>query len=298
MNPRAARGSARVEAQAKINLLLRVREREPTGYHQIVTLFQRIALADTVTVRTTVNGRALDVRGADTGPVEQNLAWRAALAFTAAAKWPGSFAIEIEKRIPVGGGLGGGSADAAAVLRALCAIVPEAPGQEALKQIALELGADVPYLLSELPLALGAGRGERLIALAPLAARDVVLLVPPFGISSGDAFGWFDASPHPANHSPQIVPSPIDWKIATAHAANDLEATVFAHHPDLAMLRDAIEASGAFIARMSGSGSTLFGVYEPAAPDAVIRRRERLGQLGVLVIETATVDNVARVEQL
>lgn len=298
MNPRTARGSARVEAQAKLNLLLRVREREPTGYHQIVTLFQRIALADTVTVRTTVNGRALDVRGADAGPVEKNLAWRAALAFTAAAGWPGTFAIEIEKRIPVGGGLGGGSADAAAVLRALCAIAPEAPGQETLNRIALELGADVPYLLSELPLALGAGRGERLTALEPLAVRDVVLVVPPFGVSSTDAFGWLDASARAVVHAPPILPSPLDWTIAAAHAANDLETVVFAHHPELAALRNQMELSGAVIARMSGSGSTIFGVYEAASADDASRRQGRLAGLGLRVIETVTVDRVARVEQL
>jgi 4-diphosphocytidyl-2-C-methyl-D-erythritol kinase len=104
--------AGRVAAQAKINLALRVLAREVSGYHQIETLFCRIALADTVVVRIVARERSLDCHGADLGPIEANLAYRAAAAYAAARGWPDGFAIEIEKRIPVGGGLGGGSADA------------------------------------------------------------------------------------------------------------------------------------------------------------------------------------------
>src|SRR5579864_259804 len=98
-----ARGSrtARVEAQAKINLFLRILSREPSGYHQLETLFQRIALADSVVVRTGGTGRSLDCRGADAGPVEKNLAWRAAVAFAEISGGPANLQIEIEKRIPI-----------------------------------------------------------------------------------------------------------------------------------------------------------------------------------------------------
>ena len=103
-------GEARVEAQAKLNLFLRVFARDPSGYHQLETLFCRIALADTVTVGITDSGRSLDVSGARVpagglGPVEKNLAWRSALAYAAATGFPDGFRITIEKRIPVGGGL-------------------------------------------------------------------------------------------------------------------------------------------------------------------------------------------------
>src|SRR3982751_6289548 len=131
---------ARVRAQAKINLFLRVLARESSGYHQIETLFCRLALGDDVTVRVGVRGRSLDCNGAlpseGLGPVEQNLAWRAAVAYADAASWPIDFAIEIEKRIPVGGGLGGGSADAGAVLRALDALAPSPLAPQALLDIA------------------------------------------------------------------------------------------------------------------------------------------------------------------
>jgi 4-diphosphocytidyl-2-C-methyl-D-erythritol kinase len=295
--------AARVEAQAKLNLFLRVLDREASGYHQLETLFQRIALADTVAVRVDVAGRSLDCRGSDVGPVGKNLAWRAANAFATAAGWPDGFRIDIEKRIPVGGGLGGGSADAAAVLRVLNALAPRPLAEESLAVIAFGLGADVPYLLSEYPLALGTGRGERLVALGPLPARVVMLLVPPLGVSSNDAFVWHDAlrgdGAGPVR-APLLLPAPLSWYVAGAYASNDLEAAVFARHPELAELRDALARSGARIARMTGSGSTLFGVYDPAADreELEIDAGVDLRQLTARLIETETVQNVAEVELL
>jgi 4-diphosphocytidyl-2-C-methyl-D-erythritol kinase len=119
---------ARVAAQAKVNLRLRILAREASGYHQIETLFLRLALADDVVVRATSGARSLDAAGSvdarQLGPVERNLAWRAASAYSEVTGWPAGFAIELTKHIPVGGGLGGGSANAGAVLRALDARAP------------------------------------------------------------------------------------------------------------------------------------------------------------------------------
>jgi 4-diphosphocytidyl-2-C-methyl-D-erythritol kinase len=294
--------AARVEAQAKLNLFLRVLDRERNGYHRLETLFQRIALADTVAVRVGVAGRTLDCRGGNVGPVEKNLAWRAANAFATAAGWPDGFGIEIEKRIPVGGGLGGGSADAAAVLRALNALAPRPLEADSLAVIAFGLGADVPYLLSEYPVALGAGRGERVMALGLLPVRRVILLVPPFGVSSTDAFAWHSALRDGSGPTrpPLLLPEPLSWLVAAAYASNDLEAVVFARHPELAGLRDALARSGARIARMTGSGSTLFGVYDVVAErgDAEIGAGLDLDRLGARLIETRTVQTVAEVELL
>src|SRR3954466_3871881 len=102
---------ARVAAQAKVNLRLKILAQEIDGYHSIETIFARIDLADDVVVRLGNPGRSLDTHGADLGPTEKNLAYRAALAYEAATGWPESFAIEITKHVPVGAGLGGGSAD-------------------------------------------------------------------------------------------------------------------------------------------------------------------------------------------
>jgi 4-diphosphocytidyl-2-C-methyl-D-erythritol kinase len=288
--------TARVEAQAKINLFLRIVSREPSGYHQIETLFQRIALSDSVAVRTGPAERSLDCRGADAGPVEKNLAWRAALAFAAATGGPDGFQIEIEKRIPIGGGLGGGSADAAAVLRALNALAAKPLDDDALASIAFSLGADVPYLLSRHVLALGAGRGEKLFPLPTLAARDVILAIPSFGVSSADAFGWFDeqkASRHSGTRATLPVGRKLEWRTVAALAANDLEGPVGSRHPEIPALRDVLRAHGAIMAQMSGSGSTVFGVLEDAAGsggDVAIEHA------GARAIRTATADHVSVVE--
>jgi 4-diphosphocytidyl-2-C-methyl-D-erythritol kinase len=192
----AAPAGARVAAQAKVNLRLRILAREESGFHQIETLFLRLALADQVRVRRTTGARSLDVHGADAaalGPVEGNLAWRAAVAYAEAGAWTGGFSIELEKSIPVGGGLGGGSADAAGVLRVMNAIAPHPLDVGTLLRLAATLGADVPFLVSDLAYALAWGRGERLLALAPPPVREVVLLVPPFAVNTAAAYGWLAA---------------------------------------------------------------------------------------------------------
>jgi 4-diphosphocytidyl-2-C-methyl-D-erythritol kinase len=264
--------TARVQAQAKVNLTLRVLAREASGFHQIETLFQRLELADAVTVREAPS-RTLDVsfgdaeRASDLGPVEQNLAWRAADAYAAVAGWPRGFAIEIEKWIPVGGGLGGGSADAAAVLRALDALAPRPLGPSALVDIAARLGADVAFLVSPSELAIAWGRGERLLDLPPLAAAPVLLVVPTFGVNTAAAYGALAA--HRAEHptpagaawrSPRDLGS---WSAVAADAVNDFEPVIFDQHPELAQVRAQLAAlPRSVFARMSGSGSTLFAVQE------------------------------------
>jgi 4-diphosphocytidyl-2-C-methyl-D-erythritol kinase len=294
----AAARTARVEAQAKINLFLRILAREPGGYHQLETLFQRIALADSVTVRTGGAGRSLDCTGADTGPVERNLAWRSAVAFETAAGGPAKFQIEIEKRIPVGGGLGGGSADAAAVLRALNALAEQPLDAASLSAIAFSLGADVPYLLAPHALALGSGRGERLFPLEALPARQIVLAVPPFGVSSADAFGWFagqKALRHSGTRATLPVGRKLEWRMIAALAANDLEGVVTSHHPEIGALHDALRKSGALLAQMTGSGSTVFGVFDGTGATVASLVGE-IQRAGARLITTSTVETVAAVE--
>jgi 4-diphosphocytidyl-2-C-methyl-D-erythritol kinase len=287
--------AARVPAQAKINLLLRVLARESSGYHSIETIFQRIDLADDVTVRV-ATGRALDCTGpampaTGLGATERNLAYRAAAAYADATGWPTGFAIEIVKRIPVGGGLGGGSADAGAVLRALDALSPRPIGS-ALVELAAPLGADVPFMTVEQPTALGWGRGERLMPLPTPSSRPAVLLVPGFSIPTADAYLWVAeerglyapaASMLPANAT-------ADWQAVARVAANDFQPVVARPHPEIAELVDELRAAGATVALLAGSGSSVFGVFE-SEPDAAAIARSA----GVSAITTRTSDVVARV---
>ena len=254
----------RAIAQAKVNLRLRVLAREASGFHQLETIFLRLTLADEVTVRTGGHGRTLDSRGADTGPTERNLAYRAAMAFREAGG-PDTFAIEIEKRTPVGAGLGGGSADAAAVLRALNAQVAHPLPEERLMAIAARLGADVPFLASRAVMALAWGRGERMLALDPPPSRPVVLLVPPFPISTADAYGWLDDVAGPPPMEPRLWhPDELSgWPALSTLAHNDFERVAAARHPEIDQLVNALRSIGASPAMLSGSGSAVFGVVDP-----------------------------------
>lgn len=286
--------AASVEAQAKVNLRLCVLAREASGYHQLESLFLRIDLADTVRVATDTTRRELRCPGLDL-PQEQNLAYRAALAFTEAAGWPTGFHISIDKRIPAGGGLGGGSADAGAVLRALNALAPKPLAADVLHTVALRLGADVPFLTMDAPFALGFGRGERLLALRPLPAREILLALPPFGVETKAAFSWYaDAMAG----QPLRAPAPLTlddldrWDRLVPLAVNDLEAVVVARHAEIRQCVDAFQDAGAKIARMSGSGSTAFGVFdrrlaqEPAVP------------AGTRLVHTRSLTSVAPVKLL
>ena len=282
--------AGRLVAEAKLNLFLHVHAREAGGFHAIETLFQRIALGDDVRVAVGAGARSLDCRGADVGPVERNLAWRAALAYADATGWPAGFAIELDKRVPTGAGLGGGSADAGAVLRVLNALAPSPLPAADLVALAGPLGSDVPFLAAEHPTALAWGRGERMLALAPLPPREVRLLLPAASVATADAYGWVAAErggfvPAPRLLDPGALAS---WSGIATLAANDFEGPVAAHVPAVAALRAWRDAAAAGVAdavvRMSGSGAAWFAIGSAAAPPP-----------GVREVRTATVARVAPV---
>lgn len=262
---------ARVVAQAKINLFLRVLARESSGFHQLETLFCRLALGDEVAVRLTSGARSLECRGdvipeGGLGPVEQNLAWRAATALIEATGWATGFAIEIEKKIPVGGGLGGGSADAGAVLRALNALAPNPLSRHALVRLAASLGADVPFLTQDdSPMALAWGRGDRLMPLRALPARPCLLVTFAEGVPTADAYRWLAESPAalagPVVYSPEQF---ADWSSVELLAYNEFERVVAAHRPVIAGilqgLREPELRPALPVVLMSGSGATIFAL--------------------------------------
>lgn len=261
--------TAAVLAQAKVNLFLRVVAREESGYHQIETLFCRIQLADAVRVRATAGPCSLDAAGEampreGLGPVEANLAWRAATAYRDAAGWPAGFAIEIDKRIPVGGGLGGGSADAGAVLRALDSLAPGPLPAGAIAGLGAGLGADVPFLTQDATtLALAWGRGDRLLCLPPLSSRPCVVHQPDVPVSTGEAYAWLDDTSPPRRRTTQVTMADLGaWPSVVAMADNDFEAVVFMRRPRTAefVSRCRARAGVVDLAMLSGSGSASFAL--------------------------------------
>jgi 4-diphosphocytidyl-2-C-methyl-D-erythritol kinase len=252
------------ECPAKVNLFLRVLAREADGYHGIETLFCRIALADTLSVIRSAAGVDLTVEGADVGPTEQNLAWRAADAVLAATGRKFGVQLQLTKRIPAGGGLGGGSSDAAAALMAVNQLAGNAIPRSELLHMAYRLGADVPFFMLESACALAWGHGQRMLKLRPLASMPLLLLLPGVPIPTADAYGWVDEARQSAGPRGSVALD-LDvlgsWSDVARMAGNDFESAVFGRFPAIRAGFEALAGTHPLLCRMSGSGSTLFAVY-------------------------------------
>ena len=272
---------AEVLAPAKANLFLRILAREEGGYHALETLFCALSLADTVRVQRGAAGVRLQVEGAvDTGPPERNLCVHAAERFHAALGASPAVDIHLTKRIPSAAGLGGGSSDGAATLRALNALHGEPFGRAELLRMAIELGSDVPFFLCGSPLALAWSRGERLLALPSLTPRPVLVAHPGVAMPTAEAFRRL--AERRGGYRPDARSLSIDqlaeWDSVAALAENDFEDVVIGEIP---VLRDALTAmrdAGALVARMAGSGSSVFGVFgSDADRDGAMGRVRALG---------------------
>ena len=286
MSPRAAR----TLAQAKINLALRVLEKATDGYHAIETVFLRLELGDDIEIRATTGKRSLKCYEMRDWPAEGNLAFRAAALYADETGWPKGFDIEIEKNIPIGGGLGGGSADAAAVLRILNGLAPKPISDEALLALGGSLGSDVPFLASDYAMAMAWGRGDKLLGLDPLPVRDVQLFFPPFGIDTAQAYGLLDESrTDSTRRNPELTTEMFaTWDSAAKNSVNDFEAVIRPRWPEIDALLARGARSGVFH-RMSGSGSTVFKVAGVNAP-----RIESKSSAGSTIVAAGTRSLITR----
>lgn len=254
-------------APAKVNLWLRVLGRRADGYHEIESCLQAVQLADEVRAETALRV-ALDVRcetiaGGDVPTGPDNLVWRAADAFRRATGHGAGARFTLIKRIPAGGGLGGGSSDAAAALLLMNALSGQPLDAAALHDLALGLGADVPFFLRG-GTQIARGIGERLDPVADPPRFYFVLLLPPFGTSTAAVYGNWSAGLTAGGALPRIPESKLSPdqgpSVPTRPESfvNDLETPAMRLHPELAALRDRVREKGFPAVRMSGSGSTLF----------------------------------------
>lgn len=287
----ALRATVRLAARAKINLRLRVLARETGGYHQIETVFCLLDFADDIEIALGGDALRFEVESPDRIVVPEgsdNLVLRAAEVFFDAARKPAHALIRLKKRIPVGAGLGGGSSDAAATLKGLNLLAKNPLTDDQLLELGAALGADVPFFLCGSSLAFAWARGQRLLPLEPLPPMPILLVIPPFAIETKSAYGMLNM----ADASPAIVITPsrlASWDAIKEDAANDFEAALFPKHPDLKRLKDALTEAGASVALLSGSGSTVFGLFplDRAVTRAAKKLRERFPQ--VRTIETRTI---------
>jgi 4-diphosphocytidyl-2-C-methyl-D-erythritol kinase len=257
----------RVRAFAKINLSLRVLGARADGYHELRTIFQSIALHDTLSIRARRGPFRLACTDSTCPSDDSNLIWRAAERLWKASGRRGAprdVAVDLEKRIPMEAGLGGGSSDAAAALRALGRLWRVDSAR--LRAVAAELGADVPYFF-EGGTVLGLERGDLLFPLIDRPAAWVVLVIPAFGVSTKDAFGWWDSTGAGGSGRSGGPDSP--GRLDEREFVNDLEGPVATHHPQVARTVRALRKAGAAHAAMSGSGSAVYGLFTRRSDAAV-----------------------------
>lgn len=273
-------------AHAKINLDLRVLGTRADGFHELRTVFQSLELHDVLTARARRGAFAIACRDPRVPHDQSNLIWKAAQALWTAIGYPGEprdTLVRLEKAIPMQAGLGGGSADAAASLVALARLWiggRDGLDPQLLRDIAAGLGADVPFFLWG-GTALGLGRGEEIYPLVDLPRHFVVLVTPPFGVSTGEAYGWYDEERASAPHDlapREIMVLPVPWPSRAAQMINDLEVPVARRHPEIGQVKLHLRQAGAVGASMSGSGSAVYGLFRTrAAAAAAVRSLKRPG---------------------
>jgi 4-diphosphocytidyl-2-C-methyl-D-erythritol kinase len=282
---------------AKINLGLRVVGRRPDGYHELDTVFQTIDLWDTIVLRPGV-GLTLTCDDPRVPTDGTNLVLRAAeLVRARGGRSTAGATIELRKTIPPQAGLGGGSSDAAGALL-LCArhwgVELEPPEWQ---DLARQLGADVPFFLVG-GTARGTGRGDRIEPLDPVGALALVLGLPPFGVSTAEAFAALRSELTLDSNDVRFRPvSGLKWKGPNdfARMGNDLERVVFPRWPALAEFRDDLIERGAEHARLSGSGSTVYGVFADEAEATRVGRDLEARHAGWRVLVTRAIDAASHV---
>jgi len=261
-----SQATLQVEVPAKINLHLQILSRRHDGYHELQTLFQAVDLWDRLSA-TPDERLSLSCDQPQLTCDEDNLVLRAARALLRLSGAAGRGArLQLEKRIPMQAGMGGGSADAAAALLLLDRLWGLQTPDSEMRKLAMGLGADVPFFL-EGGSALGLGRGDRIERIPDIGECPVVLLHPPFGISTPEAFAGVGARltlPRIGVSLPRLKavkwPQDNDFGVFV----NDLESVVFELHPVLREASSELKEAGARVALLSGSGSTVFGLFEEA----------------------------------
>ncbi len=264
--------SLRVLTPAKVNLILRVLERRPDGFHTIWSLMHTVGLEDELTLELQANGPGGITLRCDHSALaadHTNLVYRAAQLVLDQAGRSVDLSITLTKRIPLGAGLGGGSSDAAATILGLTRLLELNWPVERLIELGQQLGSDVPFFFLS-PAASVAGRGERVQPVSVAGTRWVVLVNPGFPVETKWAYQQLSASRTSVGAlSPALQElsrrSVLDWSEIVRSAENDFEAPVFAQHPVLADIKEQLLSQGAEMALLSGSGATMFGVFQDQA---------------------------------
>ena len=248
----------RVRSLAKINLDLRVLHRRQDGYHELRSVFQTVSLADTLEIEFQRGRTRINIQSNFNIP--GNIIEKAAHRVLRTTGRTGRVGFVLTKRIPLGGGLGGGSTNAAAVLLALPPLIGKPLPLEKLMELASELGSDVPFFLLG-GTALGIDRGTELYPLPDRPAHPVLIITPDIHSSTPEAYRALERkAEHPATAAILRNFQEFAWA-GTEAAVNDFEGVVFRQHPLLKSIKRKLLSLGAAPALMSGSGASVFGIF-------------------------------------
>lgn len=258
----------RVLTPAKVNLILRVLERRPDGFHAIWSLMQTVGLEDELTFTIRLGGsHRIDLRcdHALLAADQSNLVYRAAQLVLERADRAVNLSITLTKRIPLGAGLGGGSSDAAATILGLTRLLGLDWSVAQMAEVGQRLGSDVPFFFLA-PAACVTGRGEQVRPVQVKGTRWITLVNPGFPVETKWAYQQLSAgktSVRPLSQALQQLGgrSALDWSEIIPLVENDFEGPVFAQHPVLAEIKRRLLSLGADVALLSGSGATMFGIF-------------------------------------
>ena len=253
-----------LRAPAKINIYLFVIDKREDGYHNIESLMQAVDLYDEITLE---KSESIELSCSDPGlpPDIENLAFKAAAQLQSRYYFPG-VKIDLVKKIPSGAGLGGGSSDAAFVLRGLIKLYGLRPTAQELTEIAVSVGSDVPFFLTR-GQALIEGRGEVVRPVKLPLNYEIVIVSPPISISTAEVYRGLNLNLTCKNRY-RLLSKRMDLSKlmrASRECRNDLEDVVVSKYPDLANMRRSLLGTGAFLSSMTGSGSSFFGLFAASA---------------------------------
>ena len=266
-----------LKAWAKINIGLKILNKRDDGFHNIETTLSTINLADMMTIEKIDSGVVLETKGLDI-PKEENLCYRAIDIFRKRFSVSNGVKVSLIKNIPVGGGLGGGSSDAACTLKGMNTICDLNVPDEELIELGKELGSDVPFFIKG-GAAYARGRGDEL-KFFKLPAMSLVLYYPGYPISTQWAYDEYDKgilTPQPETGTISEEPKKKKKKRLSFEIKNDFEKVVFKKHPDLLDVKTNLIASGAYFVSLSGSGSCLFTIIDESIRIKVTKYLDGIG---------------------
>jgi 4-diphosphocytidyl-2-C-methyl-D-erythritol kinase len=276
--------SVRVRATAKVNLHLKVYKRRKDGFHGILSLFQAVSLADSIVIRSLKESDTIEIDGDFDCPAESTTIYKAVVAYREASGVKTGLSLKVDKRIPAGAGLGGGSSDAAATLRGLQALFGGGLVDSAVAALGASIGSDVPFFLSSTA-AIVSGRGENV---RPIVARDdfsIVIAFPGFPVATAGAYALLDRVRPDGGHEPDPGPEELvaayGGEIRQWPFANSFEPVIGGSMPEIPKAKAILLGAGASFAAMSGSGSSIFGVFEGEAGAETAKRRLEAAGYGV-----------------